>query len=62
MTGDRWWTAYDGSTLNRPDEIIKKHFIGQAGADPSTSFRSYPGVIRCAVIGTNFTGHGGAGQ
>ena len=29
---DRWRTAYNGSPLNRPDEIEKKHFIGQAGA------------------------------
>jgi len=27
---DRWRTAYDGSSLNRPNEIEKKHFIGQA--------------------------------
>ena len=33
MTGDRWRTAYDGSSLNRPDELQKKHFIGQADTD-----------------------------
>ena len=37
VADDRWRTAYDGSSLNRgpasrcPDEIEKKHFIGQAG-------------------------------